>query len=451
MRKIRPVIGIILALLFLTLCFSPQARMVLTLPENQKLVVGESSQIVLELPDTLKNYIQMQVVGGSSIVFAAPMDPPVAVNRQANGYEIVALKPGKVDVSVKLLGYIPVKSMAVEAVPPRRVVVGGHSIGVMLQSKGVMVVGFAPVMDNSGAKVCPARDEGIQIGDLILKVNGKGVGSENDLARIIDNHREEKMVLTVQRHEQVFEVPVAGYYCPETQRYRIGLYVRDGVVGVGTLTFWDPQTREYAAPGHIIIDADTRQDIKVLSGQIVSASVQSIKPGRPGRPGEKIGVFDSDGTIRGNIIKNTGYGIFGRIDEEISNPLHRYSMEVGYAHQVKKGKAQIYTVINGNDIEAFDIIIEKVYPERQNGKGMVIRVTDQRLLNVTGGIIQGMSGSPIVQNNRIVGAVTHVFLNDPQRGYGVFMDNMLSETANEEVKYSAVSTKTLDELTGYCA
>ena len=242
---------------------------------------------------------------------------------------------------------------------------------------------------------------------------------------------------------------MASYYVEK--RYRIGLYVRDGVVGVGTLTFWDPQTREYAALGHIIIDADTRQDIKVLSGQIVSASVQSIKPGRPGRPGEKIGVFDSDGTIRGNIIKNTGYGIFGRIDEEISNPLHRYSMEVGYAHQVKKGKAQIYTVINGNDIEAFDIIIEKVYPERQNGKGMVIRVTDQRLLNVTGGIIQGMSGSPIVQNNRIVGAVTHVFLNDPQRGYGVFMDNMLSETANEEVKYSAVSTKTLDEGTGYCA
>lgn len=441
MRKIKPLLGITLTLLFLALCFSPQARIVLTLPENQKMVVGESSQIDLDLPALLQNYVQMQVVGGSSSVFAAPIDPPVAVNRYSSGYEIVALKPGRVDVTVKLLGYIPVKSMAVEAIAPRRVVVGGHSIGVILQSRGVMVVGFAPVVDGSGEKVYPARDEGMQIGDLILKVDGQGVKTENDLARMIDDKRDQEMVLTVQRREQVFQVPVAGYYCPETQRYRIGLYVRDGVVGVGTLTFWDPQTHEYAALGHIIIDADTRQGIEVLSGKIVSASVQTVKPAQPGRPGEKIGVFDSEGTINGNITKNTAFGIFGRTDGEIANPLQRYSMEVGYAHQVKKGKAQIYTVINGNDIEAFDIVIEKVYPERQNGKGMVIRVTDPRLLNVTGGIIQGMSGSPIVQNNRIVGAVTHVFLNDPQRGYGVFMDNMLSESYESQIKTSGISTK----------
>jgi len=441
MRKIRPLIGITIAVLFLALCFSPQARMVLTLPENQKLVVGESNQIVLDLPSALQKFVQMQVVGESSSVFAAPIDPPVAVNRHSSGgYEIVALKPGRVDVAIKLLGYIPVKSMAVEAVAPRRVVVGGHSIGVMLQSRGVMVVGFAPVVDNSGEKVYPARDKGMQIGDLILKVDGQGVNTENDLARLIDNHRDQEMVLTVQRREQVFEVPVVGYYCPETQRYRIGLYVRDGVVGVGTLTFWDPQTHEYAALGHIIIDADTRQGIKVLSGKVVSASVQTIKPAEPGRPGEKIGVFDSEGQLSGNITKNTPFGIFGRMNQEITNPLQRYSMEVGYAHQVRKGKAQIYTVINGNDIEAFDIVIEKVYPERQNGKGMIIRVTDPRLLNVTGGIVQGMSGSPIIQNNRIVGAVTHVFLNDPQRGYGVFMDNMLSETSDSPIKSSRVST-----------
>ena len=441
MRKIRPVIGIILVLLFLAICFSPQARIVLALPENQKMIVGESSKIILEMPEILQNYVQMQVVGGSSSVFTAPDDSPVTVNRLANGYEIVALKPGQVDVAVKLLGYIPVKSMAVEAIAPYRVVAGGHSIGVMLQSKGVMVVGFAPVVDNSGEKAYPARDKGMQIGDRILKIDGQGVSTENDLARLIDAHHDEKMVLTVQRREEVLEVPVAGYYCPETQRYRIGLYVRDGVVGVGTLTFWDPHTHAYAALGHVIIDADTRQNIEVLSGKIVSASVQSVKPGRPGRPGEKIGIFNSEGNIQGNIAKNTGFGIFGSTDEDISNPLQRYSMEVGYAHQVKKGPAQIYTVINGDDIEAFDVVIEKVYPERRNGKGMVVRIADQRLLNVTGGIIQGMSGSPIIQDNRIIGAITHVFLNDPQRGYGVFMDNMLSETSDEQIKSPNVSTK----------
>lgn len=441
MRKFRPVFGILLAILFLAVCLSPQARMVFTLPDNQKLVVGESSYIDLRLPVHLCDKVQMQVNGPSHSVFTSPVDPPVAVNRQANGYKIVALKPGRVDVSVKLMGYIPLKSMEVEAISPRRVVAGGHSIGVVLQSRGVMVVGFAPVVSDEGEKIYPARDKGMEIGDLIVKVDGKNVTTENDLARVIDSRQKSSMMLTVRRHDKVMEVPVAAYYCSETQRYRIGLYVRDGVVGVGTLTFWDPQTREYAALGHVIVDADTRQGIEVLRGKIVSASVQTIKPGRPGRPGEKIGVFNSEGSIKGDITKNTGFGIYGHTDAAVSNPINRYTLEVGYAHQVHRGKAQIYTVINGDDIQSFDIMIEKVYPERQNGKGMVIRITDPRLLNVSGGIIQGMSGSPIIQDNRIIGAVTHVFLNDPQRGYGIFMDNMLSEMSEAAVLSPSISTK----------
>lgn len=442
MRKFRPIIGVVLALLFLGFCFSPQVRTVFTWPDNQKLVVGESSQISLSLPDSLQNKLQMQVVGLSHSVFASPADPPVAVNRSTDGYEIVALKPGRVDVSFKLLGFIPIKSMQVEAVAPRRVVAGGHSIGVMLQSRGVMVVGFAPVMSSEGGKVYPARDKGMEIGDLIMKVDGQSVSTENDLARLIDARQRQGLVLTVRRRERLLEIPVAAYYCPETQRYRIGLYVRDGVVGVGTLTFWDPKTREYAALGHVIIDADTHQGIDVLRGKIVSASVQTVKPGRPGRPGEKIGIFDREGTIQGDINKNTGFGIYGQTDTAVTNPLHRYSLEVGYAHQVHPGKAKIYTVINGDDIEAFDVLIEKVYPERQNGKGMVLRVTDPRLLNVSGGIIQGMSGSPIIQDERIVGAVTHVFLNDPERGYGIFMDNMLSEMSEKTALSTIIRQKT---------
>ena len=164
MLKIRPVICVILVLLFLAICFSPQARIVLTLPDNQKMIVGESSEIVLEMPEILQKYIQMQVVGGSSSVFTAPVDSPVIVNRQSNGYEIVALKPGQVDVAVKLLGYIPVKSMALEAIAPYRVVVGGHSIGVMLQSKGVMVVGFAPVVEMKRKKRFTHSDIGMRFG-----------------------------------------------------------------------------------------------------------------------------------------------------------------------------------------------------------------------------------------------------------------------------------------------
>ena len=352
----------------------------------------------------------------------------------------MALKPGKVDVRLNLWGYIPLKSMAIESIPTKRVVAGGHSIGVLLQSRGIMVVGYAAVADTEGQKTYPARDQGVEIGDLIQKVDGQNLTSENDLARVIDSKKDQKLILNIKRANRNLSIPIHAKFCPETNRYRIGLYVRDGVVGVGTLSFWDPDTREYAALGHIIVDADTKQGINVLRGKIVSASVQSIKPGKPGQPGEKIGIFDSKGQIEGNITKNSYFGIFGKTNEAVENPLSEYTMEVAYAHQVKEGKAQIFTVVNGSDIEKFDVEIEKVYPNREDGKSMVIHVVDPRLLNITGGIIQGMSGSPIIQDNKIIGAVTHVFLNDPTRGYGIFMDNMLSEMPGEDLNLKRFST-----------
>lgn len=434
MQKYRPYIGIILSILFIVLCSTTQVKTLLSLPDTQRLVVGETSNISFKLPAGIDEKLQMLVMEPSQSVFASPDDPTISITKNSDGYEIAALKPGTAYVQLKLLGYIPLKSIAIESIPPHRVVVGGHSIGVLLQSRGIMVVGFAPVIGSDGEKFYPAKEEGIEIGDLIMQVNGKNITSENDLARIIDESKDTNIDITVKRRGNTKNFSIKPQYCPETQRNRIGLYVRDGVVGVGTMSFWDPQTKEYAALGHIIMDADTKQGIDVLKGKIVSASIQTIKPGKPGKPGEKIGVFNSEGTIEGNITKNTYFGIFGTTTNEVVNPLVNYTMEVGYAHQVEVGKAEIYTVVNGDDIERFEIEIEKVYPERENGKGMIIKVTDPRLLSLTGGIIQGMSGSPIVQNSRIVGAVTHVFLNDPVRGYGIFMDNMLSElpSANKE-------------------
>jgi len=303
-----------------------------------------------------------------------------------------------------------------------------------------MVVGFAPVLDREGNKVYPARDKGIEIGDLVYRVDGQTVSNENELARIIDERRGEAVTLSIKRQDKFINVSVQSAPCSETGRYRIGLFVRDGIVGVGTLSFWDPNTREYAALGHIIVDADTRQGIDVLQGKIVSASIQTIKRGKPGQPGEKIGVFSGQGQIEGTISKNTFRGIYGKTGVDINNPISNYTMEVGYAHQIREGPAEIYTVVNGDDIERFSVIIEKVYPERNNGKGMIIRVTDPRLLNLSGGIVQGMSGSPIIQDSKIIGAVTHVFLNDPERGYGIFMDNMLSEMTDFNTVPKKVST-----------
>ncbi|NLW90479.1 MAG: SpoIVB peptidase [Syntrophomonadaceae bacterium] len=441
MPKIRPVCGVILALMIAVFCFNPQVRTLLSLPEYQQMVVGESSHIDLDLPQQLENRLVMQVTKPTHSVFSNPVDPAVTINRDAKGYEIVALKPGQTSVQFTLLGYIPVKSIAVKTLPPRRLVVGGHSIGVMLQSRGIMVVGFAPITKENGTKEYPARDSGVQIGDLIMQVNGKRVTSENDLARLVDNTGDGQLVLNIKRQDRFLTRSIKAIPCQETGRRRIGLFVRDGIAGVGTLTFWDPESKEYGALGHIILDADTRQGVEVLKGKIVSASVQTLKMGSPGQPGEKIGVFNNSGQVAGNISRNTGYGIFGTTSVDITNPLNDYPLEVGYAHQVKTGHAEIYTVINGDQIEKFSVVIEKVYPQRQNGKGMVIKVDDPRLLSLTGGIIQGMSGSPIVQNNRIIGAVTHVFLNDPQHGYGIFMDNMLSEIEQNKISSKIFSTK----------
>ena len=415
---------------------TPQAKMVLGLPEYQRLVVGESSSISLSLPNIMAGKINLEIKDPASSVLALPYDPPITVNKEESGFKIVALKPGKVDMQLKLWGYIPLRSIAIESIANQRVVVGGHSIGVILQSKGIMVVGFAPILSAAGHKDFPARDEGLEIGDLIMKANNKQVDSENDLARIIDETGDKDVTLLIKRSGKNISIAVPTAYCPETNRHRIGLYVRDGIAGVGTLTFWDPKTKNYAALGHIIIDADTKKGIDVLRGKIVSASIQTVKAGQPGKPGEKIGIFNEESSLSGTISKNTYFGIYGKTAEEIVNPKVDYSMEIGYAHQVVTGKAQIYTVINGEEIEKFDIEIEKIHPERENGKGMVVRVTDSRLLSLTGGIIQGMSGSPIVQNDRVIGAVTHVFLNDPTRGYGIFMDNMLSEMPgyNKEIK-----------------
>ena len=414
--------------------------MVLGLPEYQRLVVGESSSISLSLPNIMAGKINLEIKNPASSVLALPYDPPITVNKEESGFKIVALKPGKVDMQLKLWGYIPLRSIAIESIANQRVVVGGHSIGVILQSKGIMVVGFAPILSTTGHKEFPARDEGLEIGDLITKANNKQVDPENDLARIIDETGDKDVTLLIKRSGKNISIAVPTAYCPETNRHRIGLYVRDGIAGVGTLTFWDPKTKNYAALGHIIIDADTKKGIDVLRGKIMSASIQTVKAGQPGKPGEKIGIFNEESSLSGTISKNTYFGIYGKTAEEIVNPKVDYSMEIGYAHQVVTGKAQIYTVINSEEIEKFDIEIEKIHPERENGKGMVVRVTDSRLLSLTGGIIQGMSGSPIVQNDRVIGAVTHVFLNDPTRGYGIFMDNMLSEMPGYNKETKKVST-----------
>jgi stage IV sporulation protein B len=217
-------------------------------------------------------------------------------------------------------------------------------------------------------------------------------------------------------------------YCQDTKSYRIGLFVRDNAGGVGTLTFYDPATGKYGALGHVIADAETNQRIRILQGKIMQASIEDIQKAKRGSPGEKVGIFVEDSDL-GTIEKNESCGIFGVTERALSNSIYQEPLPIEYSNRIYPGKAQILTVLKEQEIRKYEVVIEKVMGNlgRLDGRNMIIRIDDPDLLNQTGGIVQGMSGSPIIQDGKIVGAVTHVFVNDPTRGYGVFIENMLIE------------------------
>jgi len=347
------------------------------------------------------------------------------------------LSSEKMTVSYKLFGIFPLSSGEVEVMKPMSLIPGGQSIGVTLKTKGVMVVGQAGVVDKAGKKVFPAKDAGIEVGDILLKINNKEVTTDQDVSNEVHLAGEKNLNATVlyKHQDQVIEKDVKPVFCVETGRYRMGLFVRDEAAGVGTLSFLDPVSKEYGALGHVITDADTNQKIEVSNGKIIASTIYAIEKGKRGQPGEKVGSFVMNSAFNGTIEKNTLTGIFGKMSGQVTNPYFKEAIPVGWESEVKVGPAKIYTVIQGEKIEEFEVNIDRVMHNRADSKNMIVRVTDPRLLEITGGIIQGMSGSPIVQNGKIIGAVTHVFVNDSQRGYGVFIQNMIkesSELANNE-------------------
>lgn len=340
-----------------------------------------------------------------------------------------ASQPQVIQVSYKLFGLFPLKTSEIQVMPDLKLLPGGQSIGVSLKAKGVMVVGQAPVQGKDGKLVYPAKEAGIEVGDVILKVDGQEVHTDQDVANAIHRAGEKQgfsEILMMHKGETVLK-KVSSVYCQETGRYRIGLYVRNEAAGVGTLTFYDPVTKKYGALGHVINDADTNQRIDVLNGNVVASTIYAIEKGKRGHPGEKIGSFVNQSQFTGNIEKNSVSGIFGSLEGEIQNPYFKEPIPVAWESEIKEGPAQIYTVLEGEKIEEYSVQIERIMRNRTDSKNMVVKVTDQRLLDKTGGIIQGMSGSPIVQDGKIIGAVTHVFVNDSSRGYGVFIQNMLNE------------------------
>lgn len=419
-EKRRFCFGIGIILLIIAVCASPQFRHIYALPAQMSIVEGEKSLFKVDYPFTvtvsnLENNIELNK-NDSGDVYSKPVF-----------WETV--KNGQTTIDYKLLGVIPLKQVQVDVLPNLKLMAGGQSIGVILRSEGVLVVGSSSV-NSQGKSVNPAEAAGIKTGDAIISINGQVVKRDIDVAEIVDvcGRENKDMEMLMRRNNEEFTVKLKPALCTDTNRYRIGLFVRDSAVGVGTLTFIDTDTLKYGALGHVITDSDTNQEIVCREGKIVPATVSEIHFGKVGQPGEKVGSFLEEKENLGTIEKNTHFGIFGKINEAVKSDISSKPLEIASMNQIEEGNAEILTVVDGQTVDKFLITIEKVHmQEYPEGKGLVIKVTDERLIAKTGGIIQGMSGSPIIQNGKLIGAVTHVFIHDPTKGYGCFMDWMLME------------------------
>ncbi|MCR4426308.1 MAG: SpoIVB peptidase [Firmicutes bacterium] len=357
------------------------------------------------------------------------VDPPdsVLVHGSAPGdYSVTPTRSGRTSLELRLFNVIPIRRLVVEIIPELRVIPGGHSVGILLANMGVSVMGLYPVQAPDGSRRFPARDAGIDVGDIILSINGEPVTDSDDLERLVDEAARAGSSVEARVRRGSAERTVTLDPAPSGPGYRIGVYVRDNAAGVGTLTFWDPVTMQFGALGHVVTDVHTGREVSITDGRIVSARVAGIEVGGAGRPGEKIGTFGGTRDYIGTILGNSGVGIFGTLSRPLPNPLYTDPIPVALASSVREGPAEILTVISGSEIERFSVEIVRVTRQtRPTGKGLVVRVTDRRLLAKTGGIVQGMSGSPIIQDGKLIGAVTHVFVSDPARGYGVFAEHMV--------------------------
>lgn len=307
-----------------------------------------------------------------------------------------------------------------------KVYLGGSPLGIKLNTEGVLVVGLSDVKTEKGEDISPGAMAGIEIGDSIIKVNNKEILSAEDLSEMININKGEKLNILVRHKEEVQERVLTPIKSSDN-KFKIGLWVRDCTTGIGTLSFYEETSNIYGALGHAITDVDTGNLMTVRDGKIVSSNIISVKKGEKGNPGELKGIFVDDTNKLGNIEKNNECGIFGVANEEILNKIGE-PIEIALKDEVKVGKAEIVTTVDGKTPERYEVMVEKVLrQDESNSKSMVIKIVDERLLNKTGGIVQGMSGSPIIQDGKLIGAVTHVLVNKPEVGYGVYIEWMLKE------------------------
>ena len=407
---LRRSIGAVLTAFLLLSWFSPVQQALRTLPERITLTQGQESTL----------FLGGLTASGDALTVTATSDETLA---EAGAVTVVAQSTGTTELLLSLFG-IPVKRVEVQVSQDKRLIPGGQALGVAMRTDGVLIVGMSETADG----VCPARDSGLMAGDVIRTVDGEAVTTAEQLTALVTAAGARPLAVSYERDGQIRTATLTPHEDAATGAIRLGAWVRDSTAGVGTLSFYDPETGRYAALGHAITDGDTGAVLTVSEGQVLRANIVAVQKGQSGAPGELKGSFLREKETLGDIRRNTILGIYGTMDAPAANPLYPDGLPIGLRDTVHTGPATILSTVDGGGVAEYAVEIVRVNPQSAPApKSMVIRVTDERLLEKTGGIVQGMSGSPIIQDGKIVGAVTHVFVSDPTQGYGLYVDWMLQE------------------------
>jgi len=326
-------------------------------------------------------------------------------------------------LDAKLFGVIPVKKVELEVVGKNKLVPCGNVFGVKFFTKGVLVIKLSEIECADGL-VSPAENAGIAVGDIIVKVNSKEINTVEEMSAEIEKSKGQGIEIVYERQGKTERCELVPVLSLSDRKYKTGIWVRDSTAGIGTMTYYDPETGVFAGLGHGICDVDTGELMPLLRGSVVDVDVTDIIRGRRGMPGELKGDFDS--IKRGVLTDNTDVGVYGVMDEM---PVPEGEMcEIGLEDEISEGKASILCELDDEGIEEYAVEISEIMNDDGMGKNFVITVTDERLIEKTGGIVQGMRGSPIIQNGKLIGAVTHVLVNNPKKGYGIFIGNMLKNS-----------------------
>ncbi|MDD3394665.1 MAG: SpoIVB peptidase [Anaerotignum sp.] len=386
------------------------------LPNDLTLVEGEKTEIATQLPISARTEKSIEVLGITTKPLADAFHLELGSSIMAD-----PIQAGTAKVTFYLCNAVPIKTIDATVIPKTTLVPVGRTVGVSLDTKGLLVLGIGSVNMEDNDTVEPCKGV-LKTGDLLLEANGQKLINKETFMDVVTQSNGEKIDVLLERKGEQKHIRLTPVYSQTEHAFKLGVWVRDSIQGIGTITFYDPKTNKFGALGHGVYDVDTAELMIIKNGTIIPSQLTDIVKGKKGEPGELTGIIQRDTTL-GEVSKNTEVGIYGTLNQ--TRDYSGTALPIGLKQEVKIGKAEILTNIEGEEVGKYEIEIESF--AKGSGKDMMIHVTDKRLLEKTGGIVQGMSGSPIIQNGQLIGAVTHVLVNDPERGYGTFIETMLEE------------------------